>query len=783
MSNGYGVDFYGVATYGYSQPADYSVEPFVATQSDYNRITLQWATPNVKPWKSLVLVRNLYGYPSVPADGTTILTITPTAPLTSYDDTGLIAGRYYYYTMFLNLEAPAWSAATTYSISQIISYNGLYWISTQNSNTNHIPSAGSSYWSNTQYSTTWYPAGYAVSLAVGNQGYADRLYTRVPKPYKISNSDVFNSSTIDNSALLHYLTVFGFHFDMLKTEYDNILQMNNPEYISATSLDILGQQLGVRTDYLSSPQLRRQRVKNITANYRLKGTVQGLHNAIASITGWDSVITDSRNMLATGDNSAFAHPQYDNWDATTTYFPNQFIQFSNIIYKCLVQAYGNAQKPTGTTSSNTWWQPQIEFLDTTTLLTPAASGSTNGNVYGGWGYSFNLNYEPTTQIMGVYNGMVHPTDPTILNWHGIGYKYPGSSFNLNPIAVTNLQQDDSSAWTNGTNYLVNDFVTYSGNTYKAVRNSGPGTPYGAITPGTNETYWVPSLLGNNYNPYLVPLPLPALWNPSTAYNVGDKVIYFGLVYQAVVANTNSQPSGNYYPNSNWIYLSSPDTAYTASAYFTRITSSTTAATASINVGFVNPSSVTIQTSTPAYLNRFVGDFSNLNNVNDNSLTSLGSQYAWASSPTTTNYWRSSYGMAYVDQTSAGTTPYITLTFDYGISPSGYIFVTFASDYVDTTHKAHGAVFRYQNNSNFWYATRQSLYSVVGGVETLQASWTRLKDGDRLVLRLTNTSDIVVYKYDRLGTGGYTGLATVTNTSLNTFTKVGLVHKYSASGAV
>src|SRR5690349_22737682 len=114
MSQGYAVDFYGVATYGFSQPLDYSVEPFNATQNGYNSLTLSWKSPNATPWKLMQLTSSLYGYPSSPADGTLRQSFTPAFTVTSFDDLRLLPGRIYYYTMFIALESPTWNSGTTY---------------------------------------------------------------------------------------------------------------------------------------------------------------------------------------------------------------------------------------------------------------------------------------------------------------------------------------------------------------------------------------------------------------------------------------------------------------------------------------------------------------------------------------------------------------------------------------------------------------------------------------------------------------------------------------------
>ena len=168
MSNGYGIDVYGKSYYGYSQPADYSVSPFTATQTGYDEITLNWGSPNVTSWKMLQLVRSVYGYPSTAIDGVSVLQITPSSLVNTYSDPNLTPGTIYYYTMFITVEAAAWSSATTYNLNDQVLFNGQYWTSIQNANTNHTPAVGSAWWGQTDYIPTWLPAGYAASQALLN---------------------------------------------------------------------------------------------------------------------------------------------------------------------------------------------------------------------------------------------------------------------------------------------------------------------------------------------------------------------------------------------------------------------------------------------------------------------------------------------------------------------------------------------------------------------------------------------------------------------------------------
>jgi hypothetical protein len=778
MSKGYGVDIYGQDFYGYSQPADYSVTPFTASQSNYNEIKLQWQSPNTTTWKFLHLVRSTYGYPSTANDGVLLQEIVPGTMVRSYDDTGLTTGTIYYYTMFITIEAPTWNVGTGYVTNQQVLYNGVYWSSLTTVNTGNTPAAGSSFWSPSTYIPTWYPAGYAATLSLGNSGYGSLLYNRTPQPYKITSSDTFGNTTVDNPSLQNYLNVFGFGLSTLKNSYDLYLNSNNADRVSATSLDILGQQLGINTDYMSTPQQRRQRIKNATVNYQLKGEAQSLHNLIADLAGWDSTSTYNTNLLNTGDQSAFVHPNYDSWSANTTYFPNQLIQYSGYNYKNLVQSAGTAQAPTGLGTSNTWWQVQLQVLDTTTLLNPETS------FYSTWQAVPN---GAAATLTGVVAGLPHPTDTTIHNWNALAFNQT-TNLNAGFVDIYSISPINTPNYSNAANYVINNYVLGAdGYYYVALAPNGPSTT--VVTPGTNNQVWKAFYFVTTDRPNTVkdgvPIPQVQPWDKVTQYAVGDKVQFFGIIYLATNPNTNYQPTGNYYSNLNWVYVQPSEFVYTASAYFGSIATGTGALQYAVNANFyasdgTNLTNIAIQyPTTTVYtgsLARFITDYTDLNGTTDITLPSS----AWTATPSTAGLWKSNHGMAFVDPTIAGTT-----TYEYILQPIGLaqarLALTFATDYNDTTHKAHGIIFGYVNASNFFYVTRKSLYQVAAGVESLVTNWTRLVDGDRIVVDIT-TTDIIVSKYARDSKGTLVQLVDISN-PLSGTPQFGIIHKYSASGAV
>ncbi|HEY1645112.1 MAG TPA: phage tail protein, partial [Candidatus Saccharimonadales bacterium] len=753
MSNGYGVDIYGEEFYGYSQSVDYSVAPFVAAQTGYGEITLTWASPNVTSWKLLHLVRSIYGYPTTAADGVLLQEIVPGAPLRSYDDAGLVPGKIYYYSMFITVEAPTWASGTSYLLNAQVLYQGLYYTSTANGNTGNTPAAGSAFWSPTQYIPTWFPAGSTATLAVTNQGYGQLLYNRTPQPYKIVTSDTFTNTDIDNPSLQNYLSLFGFGLDMLKGSYDSYLKLNDPDTVSAYYLDILGQQLGLDTDYLSTPQQRRQRVKNATVNYRLKGTTPSIHNLIAELTGWDTDISYGPNMLNSADQTAFVHPKYDVWNVNTTYFVGNPVQYNGYNYKCLVQAVGQAQAPTGTNSSNTNWQVQLQILDTTVNKNPKTATQTLWSIRDGVDAT-------AASITGVLTGLPHPTDTTINNWNALEVLQT-SHFNPGLYSLASVEDYyttiDTPSFSTGADYVINNYVLGTdGYYYRAVKPSGPDTPHGVITPGTNNQFWKafyfdPSLDEvTQLTKDAVPLPQLQNWNPTTAYTKGEQVQSFGILYEAAQDSVNQAPSNNYYSNSYWIFLSTIQETIVVSAAWAEIASGSIAnSSVTSNVVFYDDNNNqivfdSVEGGTQGLVARFTNDYADMAGSSEPSLANAVSGAvisggSWVSTPTTPFMWRTSYGMASVNQSLAGTTKYVYTIIPTGQS-QGMVAVTFASDYIDTAHKTHGIIFGWQDSSNFFYATRTSLWQVVAGTETLRASWTRLVDGDRMLIDVGSEID-------------------------------------------
>lgn len=746
-SSGYGVDIYGTILYGKSQERTYSVEPVLISQTDYGRLSLSWQSPNEDAWRRLRLVRNTDGFPSTPDDGTIVLESSMDSIRTSFEDIGLEQGRIYYYSVFMCQEAPDWIDGTEYDIGDIVINDGAYWFCQSEGNSGHEPFLGSGFWYATTYKPQWFPAGTAAALAVKDQGYTTRLYDRTPQPYKIVTSDLFANTEVDNPMLFKYLSLFGFALNDIKTEYDNLLLLNDTDHVSSANLDKLGKQFGIATDFISSPRLRRSRVRNAATNYRLKGTQQSLYNAIAAVTGWKSDITVGYNKLLGPDQSMFESRKYPEWQSNYRYYQNDFVTFNNYQYKALLPA--TSAQPTGTGTSNASWEVQLNVLEDDTLENPSTRGLSTWN--GGF-------FGPA----GVYSG-------EFFQIHGVQSPLGGTNFNVNAMAyriasgspivgITGLQSVSriiASPWSNATNYKITEYATRDVWYYRALKPSGPGTVYGPITPGTNDAFWKietwidgPIAAGKaQFVKDTIPLPFDDTWNSVFEFKEGAEVQYNGKIYIALRDTVNDPPTGAYTSNLVWQYDRPAEHAYTSSHYSRRLVSATNVQANSNIIWYDENGTEMLQSRLPAAPTQFVrfdSDYVNLNGNTDNQLA-----LPWVGVPVSTTLWESVYGQARVNPEAfqaLGSKPKYTYIHLADTRDNGVLAFTYGADYEDTTNYENGVLFR-RTGTNFWFMTRTRLVLYNGGVETVKATWPRISDWDRVRITVLNNR-VTVEKYFR-----------------------------------
>lgn len=277
----YGSSLYGIDYYGAAQLVNFSVAPFLATPYDHQQIALSWANAG-GAWTHIRLVRNSYGFPVNETDGVIVFDLNsgPSASgsidgaITNYLDTGLAAGQFYYYSMFL------------YGLN---AYNGR---------------------------DDWRRAGDVQGLSVADYGYTQKLASQFPTVFG-TDLGAIESATMDADTVLYrFLSLMGFELDRIRSEHDSLLNVNDPSAVSGGLLPLMANQYGLAYEPAVGMQQLRVLLRNIQHIYKVKGTVPGISALVEAFTNWGNIITDSPNLMLDYNDSSFEEG-IGNWNSTS----------------------------------------------------------------------------------------------------------------------------------------------------------------------------------------------------------------------------------------------------------------------------------------------------------------------------------------------------------------------------------------------------------------------------------------------------------------------------------
>ena len=355
----YGNEYYGLALYGADTLVDFDVSPFTARSVGYNKIFVEWTAPT-GDWDVIRLVRNGFGFPMTPDDGDVLFTGTTASNDRSYLDegqvpnnSGLIQGRTYYYTMFVRETA----------------------------------------------SQQWVSAGNALGVSVKNYETADLMYDYLPNIYKITNSySISDNNSQVNDDLYNFLSIFAVEHDLFKTNAENIKYRYDPLSLDGRLVPMLLNEFGFNFEKEIGIQQARSLIKNAVKIYSERGSVSGLKTFVTAFTGFNCDIRPITNLMLDYNNSSFRE-SLGFWETTTnttiakgtpnsetppvdpysepnspSNFPNSTLGF----FKLTANAAGNIVVACGLSAPTTRGVPVVEGQPYT--LTGYARAKTTGRV-------------------------------------------------------------------------------------------------------------------------------------------------------------------------------------------------------------------------------------------------------------------------------------------------------------------------------------------------------------------------------------------------------------------
>lgn len=470
----YGITVYGTDVYGYDFPPDYRVEPFTAASLDYNSIALSWTKPagDILAYR---LIRNRYGYPSDEDDGE-ILFDSETYPGSQFIDHTVIPGAYHYYGFYVLLDF---------------------------------------------LGNVWVRSGLTACLAIKNFQSYQEMYNRIPGYFvnAANDGDELSADFVGNTYLQQFMQIMGWGVDLLRTQYDTYRNVNNPWTVPLSTLYTLGNQMGITINPDISPYTLRKAIFFNAPINQQRGTPSGIATEVSALTGWNLDLQVGKNIMLENDQSNFSDPNYSLWSDNLNYNFAERVSFVGSgsvtrFYQCINATANIGNPPSGTTSSNTWWEAVLGVNDNTVLLNAATGNPDTWEVL----YPAVSNAAPIANSIEETIGVLDPLGSgnfTTNSLTAINNATTGSqalwlrsvSRTLTDMmsTTTSFAADKyqavadgipvpfslpSQVWDASVTYRTNDIVTYSSQPFIALRQStGAIPPYTDI--GTSSAEWEP----------------------------------------------------------------------------------------------------------------------------------------------------------------------------------------------------------------------------------------------------------------------------------------------------
>jgi hypothetical protein len=261
-----------------------SVEPLYSVATSYSSVSLSWSSPKGANTEfiALRLVRNQDAYPETEEDGAIIWSWRGEVSLDTsfedgvqYNEIPLSAGRYVYYTMWLQKMDSSWAEAGT--------------------------------------SFTLLPKAHGTAGAPGEQLLTthDKFMDLLPRMYTSASQSPLDEVDTD-STLYKFLSAMSFTMDEHLTFIDLLLPDASGRYSNPGLLVAQADQFGITQSTSQVSKSEKRMVREALYTYSRKGTLKSLSTLVESVTGFAPTITLSPNLILTNQDSTF-HGSTGSW--------------------------------------------------------------------------------------------------------------------------------------------------------------------------------------------------------------------------------------------------------------------------------------------------------------------------------------------------------------------------------------------------------------------------------------------------------------------------------------
>lgn len=264
--------FKGALRFG---PEDVAFDAVKGTTLDgipvgYDTTTVTVQVPASVPNRGqMVLVRGGFGYPTTPLDGVQVWSnpdnlglVVTTQFNQQVRDTPLTGGRWYYYTLFVNVV------------------------------TLPYPVLGS-----------WQTAAHASVLVPRDYQHSEKLFSLIPPFYQ--GQDDRQAADGRNGPLRKFIRTIGYDADYNRTLLDGVLNTYSPDFAPLPFTQQVGVNLGLDTEDAIGGARFRTLVGRIWDLDAARGTGPGLQQFIYAASNYRTVVLPGVNMLLTPDDAEF----------------------------------------------------------------------------------------------------------------------------------------------------------------------------------------------------------------------------------------------------------------------------------------------------------------------------------------------------------------------------------------------------------------------------------------------------------------------------------------------